>query len=537
MKNPSSKLTRIRLDLEEFDFDVEYVKGKQNVIADALSRIKITSDELKTINVITRSMSKNNAQNNDNNNQLNISQPDQLRMFNALSFEEVLKLPKLQFNIKEQFNSIRCSSKIKNKTGKTDLLSVRESQINSKEDVALVHLFQNIEESALKLNIEKLALPTNDEIFNYIPVEEIKKAANKAIKSIEILLYDKPTILNDPNMISEILEKTHNTPTGGHIGQTKMYTKLRREFYWKNIKQTIIDFVNECKLCKLNKHQKPTNEKFIKTTTPFKPFEIISIDTVGPFQKTNKNNRYAVTIQCDFSKYVTIIPIINKEAPTVAKAVIEQFMLTYGTNIKAIRTDMGTEYKNELFDSIRKILQFEHKFSTPYHPQTIGALERNHKCLNEYLRIFTNEHNNDWDEWVNYYAFAFNTTPNLEHGYTPFELVFGKTEKIQNQFLTDTVQPIYNYDDYSKELQYRLHTAHKRTRKYMETSKQKTLDTQNKTNPVNLKLGDQVAIINENRRKLEPVYKGPFTVTNPNVIITNNQGTNQEIHKNRLIKL
>lgn len=184
-------------------------------------------------------------------------------------------------------------------------------------------------------------------------------------------------------------------------------------------------------------------------------------------------------------------------------------------------------------------MKFEHKFSTPYHPQTIGALERNHKCLNEYLRIFTNEHINDWDEWVNYYTFAYNTSPNLDHGYTPFELVFGRTEKIQNQSLTEVVQPLYNYDDYAKELQYRLHTAHKRTREYIEMNKRKRINSQNKSNPIELKLGNQVAVTNENRKKLEQVYNGPFTVieiSDPNVKIKNSQ-TTQTIHKNRIIKL
>ena len=36
MKNPSSKLTRMRLDLEEYDFTIEYLRGKDNYIADAL---------------------------------------------------------------------------------------------------------------------------------------------------------------------------------------------------------------------------------------------------------------------------------------------------------------------------------------------------------------------------------------------------------------------------------------------------------------------------------------------------------------------
>lgn len=42
MKNPSSKLTRMRLDLEEYDFVVEYIRGKENHAADALSRIEFT---------------------------------------------------------------------------------------------------------------------------------------------------------------------------------------------------------------------------------------------------------------------------------------------------------------------------------------------------------------------------------------------------------------------------------------------------------------------------------------------------------------
>lgn len=36
------KLTRVRLDLEEFDFVIEYIKGTDNVAADALSRITLS---------------------------------------------------------------------------------------------------------------------------------------------------------------------------------------------------------------------------------------------------------------------------------------------------------------------------------------------------------------------------------------------------------------------------------------------------------------------------------------------------------------
>lgn len=47
MKDPSSRLIKFRLILEEYDCKIVYVKGKHNVIADALSRVSITLSELK----------------------------------------------------------------------------------------------------------------------------------------------------------------------------------------------------------------------------------------------------------------------------------------------------------------------------------------------------------------------------------------------------------------------------------------------------------------------------------------------------------
>ena len=41
LKNPTSKLNRIRLDLKEYNITVEYIKGRDNVAADALSRINV----------------------------------------------------------------------------------------------------------------------------------------------------------------------------------------------------------------------------------------------------------------------------------------------------------------------------------------------------------------------------------------------------------------------------------------------------------------------------------------------------------------
>lgn len=49
IKEPNSRLTRWKLKLEEFDFDVVYKKGKENKVADALSRIEININETELL--------------------------------------------------------------------------------------------------------------------------------------------------------------------------------------------------------------------------------------------------------------------------------------------------------------------------------------------------------------------------------------------------------------------------------------------------------------------------------------------------------
>lgn len=542
LKNPASKLTRMRWDLEEYNFEVQYIKGKTNVLSDALSRIQITSDTLKQMYIVTRSMTrKNNAIQPD----LSAQELDQLHVYEVLSNLDAFDLPKLTFTYNNN-NKKFINMNIYDKKFRKRLSPVIALAIDNPENLKLEleKIFQIIDgrpadntNPKIKLP-KKLAIQTNDILFQHVDMNSFKNIGNAALRSATILIYKKPVEITTEREINEILKQHHDSPVGGHPGVNRLYKKLKSLFSWPYMKQTVSDYVRSCELCKINKHAIPVKTPAIVTTTPSKTFDVVSIDTIGPFPLTEKGNRYAVTLQCDLSKYVIAVPLTDKSAVSIAKAVVEKCILVYGP-MKCIKTDQGTEYKG-VFDEVCNLLQLNHTCSTAYHPQTIGALERNHKCLNEYLRMFANERTIDWDDWLPFYCFAYNTTPNIDHNFAPFELIFGKTLNAFELCKNQQIDPLYNLDSYLNELKFRLQVTHNNVFQTIQNRKQKRTNKLNQTvKPTDLIIGDIVYLQIENRQKLQPVYSGPYqieTLNDSNAIIIHHNGKRQEVHKSRLIK-
>lgn len=161
------------------------------------------------------------------------------------------------------------------------------------------------------------------------------------------------------------------------------------------------------------------------TTTAGRGFDKIFIDLVGPLPRSNQGQRYILTIQDELTKFSEAVALPNKEADTVARALVEEYFLRYGL-CSEVSTDKGTEFINELFREVCKLLQVTHLNSTACHHESLGALENSHKGLGAYLRCYSNQKPEDWDQWLRFFIFVYNTSVHLATGYTPNELVYGK---------------------------------------------------------------------------------------------------------------
>lgn len=539
MKNPSSKLCRMRLDLEEYDFEIEYIKGSQNCGADALSRIDFSTirdaNEInQVLKVTTRSETRQTK--TDKHIVKNATSdvlPKNVKIYEVNNFKEVNKLIRLKFYFTEE------SAKVSFKKGRKTLLNINLIEYYKNGKLDLGQFFPRLEREAISISVYELQLSLNDLIFERIRIQEFKNFADIYLNKIKIALTPKITYVHTSEEINNIIKEFHDNPIlGGHPGRKRLLDKIKTKYFWKKMSKDVSNYVKSCHSCKINKPINKSVENMIITPTPQKAFDIVLIDTIGPMIRSDNGNEYALTLICDLTKYLVSIPIPNKSAKVVAKAIFENFILLYGP-MKTVLTDMGSEYMNQVFKEILELLKIQYKSSTAYHHQTLGTIERSHRTFNEYLRSYIDINRTDWDEWLKYFTYCFNTTPSTTHEYCPFQLVFGKIPS-NFDFLSPTkIDPVYNFESYLSELKFRLQTSNLRAQRILEKHKQNRKEIHDKSClPLDIKIDDLVLLENTPRHKHESVYKGPFKVIDVNIpnctLLINNKRI--IVHKDRLRK-
>lgn len=319
-----------------------------------------------------------------------------------------------------------------------------------------------------------------------------------------------------------------------------MYANIRSRFYWPGMIKDVAKTIKNCHICKLCKPHAKTKQPLKLTETPLKPFDLVQIDTVGPMRvKSLSGNLYAITIICELTKYLIVIPITDNQACTVANAIMNDFILIHGP-MKSIKTDMGREYLNKVLIELCRALNIEYKHSTAHHHETVGAVERSHRALNEYLRAYCNGNFENWDIFMKHFAFCYNLTKSTAIGakFSPFELIYGRTSNLPIDFGKE-IKPLYNLDNYAFELKQRMELAHKEAREYIDKIKIQTKKFYDKSiNPITFKIGDKIKIKNEPYDKHKFTFSGPFDVIeveDENIVINLN-GKKYKIHKNRVAK-
>lgn len=522
ISKPESILTRWRLELEEYEYEIKHKSGLRNSNADALSRI-LPPQSIVNVNIVTRAKFQKDIQ-----DPLYFKDPDLDRITHSSGNDSTQSFSATDNYIQNPISNSEAQL-VTSPSTKIDTGSECESELSS---ALLNHTSSN----------RNLSSDAIDNIVN----NDLKNLESDDLKENNVPNRNSDIIeLTSDNDIDKVLHEFHYTPLGAHQGIMRTYKRIKSFYFFPKMLERIRKFIKRCEACQKNKAGFQNKLPMTITTTSKKPFEKIFMDIVGPIIPSLLNNRYILTIQDDLTKFSLAIALPNQETNTIARAFVENFVCNYGTP-DIILTDQGSNFVSELMKRVCKILKIDKIQTSAYHPQSNGALERSHRTLAEYLRNFTNGDTSEWDMWLPYAMFSYNSTPHTSTNYMPFELLFGYKPNIPTSLQTNK-EVMYNFDDYVNELKHRLQASYTVAKKNILKQKEKSKNLYDRnSNEVSFNVGELVLLKKESRSKLDSIWSGPHEIieilspTNSKILVKQQLSNNKiktiqkVIHNNRL---
>jgi Chromo (CHRromatin Organisation MOdifier) domain/Integrase zinc binding domain/Integrase core domain len=217
----------------------------------------------------------------------------------------------------------------------------------------------------------------------------------------------------------------HYPAIAGHPGGRKLYYTLRQSYYWPSMSLDCYEVVKSCLSCAKERINLTRRKKSVTLFPASKSLEFVAIDILGPLPKSVSGNQFILVICDRFSKLVVTVPLKKITALTVAQAFCNHWVFVYGPPLKLL-SDNGSQFGARFFQSCCNHLGINQLFTTAYHPQCNGQVERFNRTILSLLRVFVGEDQDQWDRYSHALTYAYNCQVHTSTKFAPFDLILSR---------------------------------------------------------------------------------------------------------------
>jgi len=236
-------------------------------------------------------------------------------------------------------------------------------------------------------------------------------------------MYGRKTQVVIPEALRKrLLIHQHQSVLAGHPGSTKMYNTLRWYVYWPTMVVDVNKHVERFPACAKNRLSERNHTTVMKLFTADKPFSGLAMDVLGPLP-TSKGGHKHVPVICDrFTELTRAVPLREGTALTKESAFMDTWVAAFGIP-DTVLTDDGPQFASVYYQGILGLLGIASNYTSSYHSQTNGQVERYNRTLVRQLRCHVAEHQAEWDSHLSLLKTAYNTQVHSSTGETPFAFV------------------------------------------------------------------------------------------------------------------
>ena len=273
-------------------------------------------------------------------------------------------------------------------------------------------------------------------------------------------------------------------------------------------------YIKSCILCA---QYNPRRHKTPGTLRPIHPpdgvWQLVSMDFQGPITPTSqRGNKYILCFTDVLSKFVVTKAVRDNTAQTAVRFLKGDIITKFGIP-RYILTDNGIHFTSTLMDALIKQVGVTHLYSTLYHPQTNGQVERYDSTMDAKIAALSNLRKTDWDDQLPFVTFNYSASIHSSTKQILFEMMYGRSPVLPFDHHDANVTISYDSEHVKRLSQFpsQLNEQAKiNITKNQERYKQR-YDT-NRSDPL-YNIGDLVLVKTLHiRYKFDTRYEGPFRI-------------------------
>ncbi|CAF1071831.1 unnamed protein product [Brachionus calyciflorus] len=295
-----------------------------------------------------------------------------------------------------------------------------------------------------KVNLAKLQREDEDLQRIFRKLDDTNKYGRYFLKeNVLCKKYKKypDKILVPKKLVESVLSTCHDGLSGGHLGFKKTYAKVKQSYLWKNMLRDTNKWIRSCKMCAQIKSPQPNRANLIPIEGATKPFDMVGVDILGPLPETSRNNKYIVIFTDYLSKWAEALATGRIDAKTIAKILLNLVITRHSAPGKLL-SDQGRQFLAALVKEVCEYMKIKKLSTTPYHPECNGQTERFNKTICQILSTYCNDHQSDWDEYLDIALFAYRVSPHETTLKSPFELLFGRNPRLPGELTSGRIKKV-----------------------------------------------------------------------------------------------
>jgi hypothetical protein len=246
---------------------------------------------------------------------------------------------------------------------------------------------------------------------------------------------------------------------------------------------------------------------------PDYPWQDVTTDLIVELPESHGYNAIFVSVD-RYSKQLEMAPTTNEvDSLGMARLYRDNVWKEHGLP-ERILSDRGPQFVSEFTRELNRLLGIKVAPSTAFHPQTDGQTERVNQEIEQYLRMFANQRQDDWAEWLPLAQFAYNNHIHSSTRRTPFEIVTGRHPRMGVEpRRTTRVEAVEEFSQRMKKVMEETRSALKQAA----TDMARHYNT-HRSSKETFKAGDMVWLDSRNIKTVRPAKKlddkwfGPFEI-------------------------